>query len=108
MSEPAGTLIAVRVELTVVSSAAGRTGTETMTTLMRLPAVPREGDWIELAPGWAASPVGAVIFSSGRVPLVRLRQAKTDAPERLDEFARLILAHGWECPGWKLGGQSSR
>ena len=108
MSEPAGALITVRVELTVVSKAEGRTGTETMSARMRFPAVPREGDWIELAPGWSASRVERVFFSDMREPLVRLQQTKTDNPEQLDEYARLILAHGWECPRWKLGGQFSR
>jgi hypothetical protein len=101
--EPAGSLIGVRVELTVVSAAEGRTGTETMSTRMRLPAVPRAADWIELAPGWSAGSVAAVIFSDRREPLIRLQQVKTDDPERLDEYQQLIQAHGWKCPGWRLG-----
>lgn len=101
MSSSEGTaLIPVRVELTVVSSVEGRAGVETMTARMAFPAVPRVGELVELAPGWSAVPVGTVIYSDGREPLVRLRQAKTDDPDRLDEFGQMIRAHGWKAPHW--------
>ncbi len=97
-------LIAVRVELTVISEVDGRVGNETMTARMRFPAVPRIDDWVELGRGESARQVKVVIFRDGEEPLVRLWQVVTDDPERLDELAHLIRTRRWECPGWKLGG----
>lgn len=92
---------AVIVKMDILRTVPALSRTLTMTARMTFPGgVPREGDRIELAPGWAAHPVRQVIWRDGYEPVVYLHTVETRDAERLVEFGRLIETRRWECPDW--------
>jgi asparagine synthetase A len=64
-----------------------------------LPGIPRADDLIELAPGWASSPVKHVTFTAEGGVHVELRAIKTDNPDVITEHHRLVDEHDWEWVG---------
>jgi len=54
--------------------------------------LPRTGDWIEIAKGWAAKPVKDVTFGYDGVPTVCLAQGNF---EDFDEFKNLLAHSTW-------------
>jgi hypothetical protein len=95
---PSG-LITVSVWQRIYSGVPGRAGQWSISKTMRLAAVPRAGDQVCLAEGWACETVDRVTFSDGGDVEVVFSMT-TDSPDRLDEMARLVADHGWE----QLGG----
>jgi hypothetical protein len=91
--------VEVHVSQRVVSSVPGRAGNWSYSTDMRLPIVPRVGDWL-ICPlpaaeagdaGEHTESVKDVFLGPGRVH-VELRPVKTDSGQILDELAE----RGWE------------
>jgi len=62
-----------------------------------LPAVPRSGDFVELAPGWSSAVVDYTTFCADpdEPADVKLRTIKTDNPETIEEHQQLVDEHGW-------------
>jgi hypothetical protein len=97
--------ILVTIERAVVSSVPGHTGNWAIRTTRAVDAVPRSGDDVVLADGWASAFVKRVsVGHDGRVTVI-LEPCRTDSPETLGEIGVLVRDHGWEQMGGPWTGQ---
>lgn len=88
----------------VISDAPGRVGRWLLVCERDLPAVPQDGDLIELAPGWASERVRHTTFTAAGEVHVDLRTVTTDSPDTLREEQRLTDTGAWR---WFDGGPFS-
>jgi hypothetical protein len=95
--------VPVQLELPVVSNVPGRVGNWTLHRVVRYPAVPREGDWVELdSDGEILERVVRVDWRRSGQPVVRLSRLETAERGVLDPYDAL-LGDGWQRHGeaWK-------
>lgn len=89
----------VIIQRHIHSSIPAEPGTWGMRAERTLPAVPREGDWIELADGWTSEKVKRTTFLAGGRVIVDLGNRRTDSPDILAEGHHLVDLHDWEWIG---------
>ena len=65
------------------------------------PAVPRPGDWIELAEGWASQPVRNTTYMADGSIYVELEPTTTDNPDIIAEELGLCRDYDWDWLGGK-------
>jgi hypothetical protein len=90
----------VTITRKIISSAPIVSGMFLLRIERELPAVPRKGDFVEMADGWASKEVetGAVFTANGEV-IVSLKTTRTDNPELVAELQELVDNHGWRWVG---------
>lgn len=87
----------------IYSDAPAEAGIWCMRAERVLPGIPREGDWIELADGWASSRVKSISFMADGRLIVDLEKVKTNSPSSLAEDHILVDNHDWEWLGREPG-----
>jgi hypothetical protein len=100
-------VVEVEIWRRIYSSAPGRTGTWSVSTRRRLDGVPRAGDHVALADGWASVEVKYVTWRADGPPVVTLMPLDTDYGDPIDEMDQLVREHGWTQHG-APEGQSTR
>lgn len=89
----------VEIAQDIYSSVPDMMGTWAIICTRDYGAVPRVGEWIELAPGWAATRVKDVSFlADGRIS-VTLQPYKPGTRDGLVEHRQLVEVHGWKVLG---------
>jgi hypothetical protein len=77
----------------------GPAGEYVMETGRSYAAVPRTGDHVELASGWASLQVRNVTFLADGRLRADLQRMVTNDPERVADALRLVESHGWHWLG---------
>jgi hypothetical protein len=75
-----------------------------MRTERELPAVPSEGDYVELTDGWSSVKVRSTTFMADGSVIVNLEPTKTDNPDSITAHHWLVDEYDWE---W-LGARPAR
>lgn len=88
----------------VISDVPGHVGRWLLVTERDLPAIPRDGDLIELASGWSSERVKYTTFTAAGEVHIDLRTVTTDSPEALAEWQQLTVTGAWR---WFDGGPFS-
>lgn len=60
-----------------------------------LPAVPREGDYVELSDDWSSVKVKSTTFMADGSVIVSLERANTNNPDSITAHHRLADEFGW-------------
>jgi hypothetical protein len=93
-------VISVIVRRHLYVSAPAPVGIYCMETTRSVHAVPRAGDWIELADGWASARVRDCTFMErGSRVIIELDNVKTDNPAMIAEDHQLVDDHRWHWVG---------
>lgn len=88
-------MIPVTVRRHLYVSAPAPAGIYCMETTRSVHAVPRPGDFIELADGWSSEPVKDCTFLERGNVIIELLNVKTNDPARIAEDHRLVDEHRW-------------
>jgi len=96
-------VIPVIVRRHLYVSAPAPAGIYCMETVRSVHAVPRPGDFIELADGWSAEQVKDCTFLERGNVIIELLPVKTDDPARIAEDYRLVDDHRWRWAGASPG-----
>lgn len=95
----------VHIRRRVVSEVPGHVGQWTLVCERELPAVPHDGDLLELAPGWTSERVKYTTFTAAGEVHIDLRTVSTNSLETLREDQRLAGLAGWR---WTDAGPFGR
>ena len=89
----------VTIEMNVYTNAPAEPGIWCLRVQRDMITVPRQGDWIELAEGWASMRVKDVTFMVDGDVIVKLDAVKTNNPELLAEKHDLANQYQWKWIG---------
>lgn len=89
-------MIGVTLTQRVVSTVPGQVGNWSITRKVEYPAVPRSGDDVEMAGGWASAGVRRATFCIDGAVVVELEPIRTDSPDVLGDLDLLVSQHGWD------------
>ncbi len=92
-------MIRVTLQQLIYSRAPAEAGSWCQHAERDVPAVPRGGDEVELADGWASQQVRRASFGADGTVIINLDPVRTDSPHALAEHWELVDNHGWHWVG---------